>query len=138
MSSKRKHIPGAPLCRFAFADGRHCALPAHAQCDGLCPSHFNALNLATKANDPARHLSPLSWKYLNEADVKQLLANLRDAVDSQAMSRKRAGALNYVCSVLLQSIRQEKADSLRKGSGRDWDEIRKLLDDPDAHPASDS
>jgi len=54
------------------------------------------------------------------------------------MSRKRAGALNYVCNVLLQSFRQVKADAFRKGSGPDWDAIRKLLDDPDAHPAPHS
>jgi len=138
MSSKRRHNPNSPLCRFAFADGRHCAHPAHAQCDGLCPSHHKALLHARKSKDPARHLSPLSWKYLEESDVQQILANLPDAVDSQAISSGRASAMRYIGNVLIWSMRDAKAEALRKGSGRDWDAIRKLLDDPDAHPAPDS
>ena len=39
MSSRRHHSPEAPLCRFAFSDGRHCATPAHPDYDGLCYSH---------------------------------------------------------------------------------------------------
>jgi hypothetical protein len=138
MSSKRTHSPNFPLCRFAFADGRHCAHPAHPQWDGLCPSHNKALHRSRRSKDPARHLSPLSWKYLDESDVKQILANLPDAVDSQAISSGRASALRYLGNVLICSIRDAKVEALREGRGRHWDAIRKLLDDRDAHPAPDS
>jgi hypothetical protein len=95
----------------------------------FAPSHYKALLHSRKSKDPARHLSPLSWKYLDESDVRQILAYLPDAVDSQAISSG---------NVLIWSMRDAKAEALRKGSDRDWDAIRKLLDDPDAHPAPDT
>ena len=43
MSSKRLDLPDAPLCRFSFADGRRCALPAHPAHDGFCFASITAL-----------------------------------------------------------------------------------------------
>jgi hypothetical protein len=41
--------------------------------------------------------------------------------------------MRYIGNVLLSSIRDAKAAAFRKGTGPDWDAIRKLLDDPDAY-----
>jgi hypothetical protein len=138
MSSKRKHDPNFPLCRFAFADGRHCALPAQPNHDGLCPSHFNALHRFANSKAPARHLSPLSWKYLDELDIRQVQANLQEAVEAQAICPRKAGTMNYIGNLLISSLREAKAEAFRKGAGPDWDAIRILLDDPDAHLVPDS
>jgi hypothetical protein len=134
VSSKRNDSPEFPLCRFAFADGRHCALPARPHHDGLCPPHFAALNRRTKPRNPARRLSRLSSNPLNEAEVLQIISDLKGAIASQTISPNEAATMTYIGNVLLSCLRASKEAAFREGAGSDWDAIRKLLDDRDTHP----
>jgi len=138
MPSKRTNSPGSSLCCFTLADGRHCALPADPQCDGLCLSHFNAMNRSPSSKGPARHLPPLSGKHLYGADDLQVLANFPEAVHPQAISPEKATTMNYIGNTLIASLREMKAEALLKGTGPDWDAIRKLLEDCEIHPVPDS
>jgi hypothetical protein len=60
MSSRRQHSPEVPLCRFAFADGRHCATPAHPDYDGLCYSHGTLAPRTSRKDNLLRELAPLA------------------------------------------------------------------------------
>jgi hypothetical protein len=134
VSGKRKHSPEFPLCRFAFADGRHCALPAHSHRDGLCPPHFAALNRQTKPRNPARRLSRLSSNPLSEAEVLQIISDLKGAIASQTISPNKAATMTYIGNVLLSCLRASKTAAFREGAGPDWEAIRELLDDRHTHP----
>jgi hypothetical protein len=134
VSSKRNHSPEFRLCRFAFADGRHCALPAHPHCDGLCPPHFAALNRQTKPRNPARSLSHPNFNPLNETDVLQIIADLKGAIADKTIPPNKAATMTYINNVLLSCLRASKTAAFREGAGPDWDAIRKLLDDCDARP----
>lgn len=138
MSSKRQHDPAFPLCRFAFADGRHCAQPAQRNHEGLCPSHFNALHRSANSKPPARHLSRLSWKYLDESDVRLVQANLQKAVAAQAISSQKAATMRCIGNILISALRATKVEAFRNGTGPAWDTIRKILDDRDARRAPGS
>jgi hypothetical protein len=128
VSSKRNHSPEFPLCRFAFADGRHCALPAQPQRGGLCPPHFAALNRQTKPKNPARGLSRLTSNPLNETDVLQIISELKGAIASKSISPNKAATITYIGNVLLSCLRASKAAAFRDGAGPEWDAIRELID----------
>ena len=132
MSSKRNQSPEFPLCRFAFVDGRHCALPAQPHSDGLCPPHFAAWNRRTKPRNPTRHLSNLSDKPLNETDVLQIMADLKGQIASKTISANKASTMSYIGNVLLSCLRASKVAAFRDGAGPEWDAIRELIDDRDA------
>jgi len=135
VSSKRNHSSEFPRCRFAFADGRRCALPAPPRRDGLCPPHFAALNRQTKPRNPARRLSQLDSHPLNEAEVLQIISDLKGAIATQTISPDKAATMTYIGNVLLSCLRASKAAAFREGAGPAWDAIRKLVDDRDIHPA---
>jgi hypothetical protein len=135
VSGKRNHYPEFPLCRFSFADGRHCALPARPHRDGLCPPHFAALNRQAKPRNPARRLSQLTSNPLNEAEVLQIIGDLKGAIASKTISPSKAATMAYIGNVLLSCLRASKTAAFREGAGPDWDAIRKLVDDRDTSPA---
>lgn len=71
-------------------------------------------------------------------EVLQVLGNLQEAVASQNISRRRAATMRYIGNTLLSCLRDARTTQFRDGAGPEWDAIRKLLDDPDAHPGPGS
>lgn len=60
MSGCRDDSPETPLCRFAYKDGRCCAMPAHPDYDGLCYSHGTPTPRASRQDNLLRELAPLA------------------------------------------------------------------------------
>jgi hypothetical protein len=67
-----------------------------------------------------------------------LLGNLQEAVAAQTISRGKAATMRYIGNVLLSCLRDARAIQFRNGAGPNWDAIRKLLDDRDAHMVTGS
>jgi hypothetical protein len=129
MSSKRIDLPNAPLCRFSFADGRRCALPAHPAYNGLCFHHGTLRPRASRNDNLLRELEPLMRKGVTEADLHNALSALSRAVAARRMSRQKAATLAYLGLVLFQSDQLATQEEFRTGAGPCWDRVHALLDE---------
>lgn len=134
MSSKRKHDPDSPLCRFAFADGRHCALPAHPECDGLCYTHGTLAPRASRQDNFRRELSSLADGSTSATDFRRASRALSRALAQRRISPEKAAALIQISNLLRQSGRYAQEESFHSARGTAWDAIRQLLDGPALNP----
>ncbi len=138
MSSKRIDLPTAPLCRFSFADGRRCALPAHPEHDGLCLPHASRNARPPRRDDLARNFTDLAREDISPSELLRALENVQRLLANRRELSDRASVLTYLGKIILEGELLAHEQSFRKGSGRHIDNLRKLLDSPapDSTPKS--
>ena len=70
MTSKRPTSPAFPLCCFAFADGRHCTLPAAPESDGICYHHAHTPQLLSRKPSSAKSRVSISSKLIENKGLQ--------------------------------------------------------------------
>lgn len=130
MSGKRPHSPDSPLCRFSFADGRHCKMPAHPDCDGLCYTHGTLAPRASRQDNFLRELAPLSNGSPTPEDFRHAFSAISRALAHQRIEPSRAAALANIAELLRRLQRRANEDDFRSARGSVWDALRDFLDDP--------
>ena len=93
------------LCKFKFANGRVCGLPAHPKHDGLCLSHARLLNdkPPQREDDLATELASPGGDFTTQIDINHVLGKLFDALASNRVSTRRASTLAYIACQLAQT-----------------------------------
>jgi len=125
-------------CRFAFADGRHCRMPAHPSFDGLCYTHGTLAPRASRQDNFLRELAPLSGASPSAADYRHAHSAIARAVFYRRISPERAAALLQLSNALRHSQRLSQDESVQSGCGPAWDTLRQLLDNPSLDSTPDS
>jgi hypothetical protein len=118
------------LCRFAFADGRHCRMPRWKDHPAFCLTHAhqerqlladlggaagNKRSLAANAARVARELASLSGEFKTASDVNHVLGKLFSLLAQGRIPRRNAVALAYISQLLIQTlpnVRREIKDTL--------------------------
>jgi hypothetical protein len=132
VSAKRVELPGSPLCRFAFADGRRCALPAHPDHHGFCLPHGSRRKRSAPSDNLTRDLSNLLHEDRSASEIFHVLENAQRSLGTPSRG-DRFSTLTYLAKIILESERFAQEVSFRKGSGASIEKIRKLLDDLTSH-----
>jgi hypothetical protein len=92
------------LCKFQFADGRHCKMPAHPDHKGFCLNHGTAHRRSLhREDDLTRELASPAGDFITQMDINHVLGKLFDAVAANRCSPRRAATLAYIGNLLLQS-----------------------------------
>lgn len=138
MSGKPHRSPASPLCRFTFADGRHCRLPAHPQFDGLCYQHGTFRPRASRQDNFLRELSPLANGSTRVADFRRASRALSRALSEERLSPQEFSALSQLSRLIRQTQRYALQESFASTHGPAWDDIRKLIDREDEPSSEDS
>jgi hypothetical protein len=129
VNGKRSSSLDAPRCRFAFADGRRCALPAHPQGDGLCYPHAHAPHRRLRPSDLTRELTSPSGAAVSDAKIHRVLAKLPIALADGLVSPSQAGILTRLCNLMLACNRQSRANPFLESIANDWNFIATLLNE---------
>lgn len=137
VSAKRVELPGSPLCRRTFADGRRCALPAHPDHNGLCLPHGSRHKRTTPRKELNRSLANLVREDRSASEIFHVLDNAQRSLGTPSRG-DRFSTLTYLSKIILESERFAQEVSFRKGSGRSVEQIRKLLDDLAPHSSPNS
>jgi len=92
------------LCKFEFADGRHCRMPAHPEHKGYCLSHAAARRRSFhREDDLIEELSSPTGDYFSQIDINHVLGRLFEALAANRVSPRRAATLAYIGQLLLRS-----------------------------------
>jgi hypothetical protein len=118
--------PDLGRCRFAFADGRRCALPASPHSDGLCYTHAHATRRRLRPSDLIRELESISSSPIDNAHVHRLLAKLPAAADG-VLSPKDASIIRQNCALMLQCATLSKGEPLPEPRGSEWNLVVSIL-----------
>jgi hypothetical protein len=137
MCGKPLESPDSPRCRFTFADGRRCRMPAHPSYDGLCYPHGTLAERASRQDNLVRELAPLASGSSNSAKFHRACRTLFRAIAQRRIPPERAAVLVRISKLIRQAHRAKQDDAFLSGHGPAWDEIRQLLDSR-THPTSDS
>ena len=105
--------PAFPVCRFTFADGRRCTLPASAESNGLCYPHTHAAIRPLRRSDLVRVLSNPDDSPPNAAQIQRFLAKLPRALAEGLITQKEVRNFIYLRNVLLQCERASKKDAAK-------------------------
>jgi hypothetical protein len=107
------------LCRFAFADGRHCRMPRWKEHPAFCLTHAhqerqlladlggmagNKRSLAANAARVTRELASLSGEFKTASDVNHVLGKLFSLLAQGRIPRRNAVALAYIGQLLIQTL----------------------------------
>ena len=133
MSNKRPLTPPFPVCRFTFADGRRCTLPASAESNGLCYAHTHAAIRPLRRSDLVRVLSNPDDAPPNATQIKRFLAKLPRAMAEGLITQKEVRNFTYLCNVLLQCERVSKQSAAKSASPK---RARPVTPNKDAHNES--
>ena len=117
------------MCRFTFADGRHCKLPAHPDHDGLCYTHGTLAPRASREDNLLRELAPLASGTSSLRARKRALRVISRGIAAGRFSPGQARALVRLSQLIEIIGRSADEESFRKQSGPLWDHLRSLLDD---------
>ncbi len=116
MSSNSAITPAFPVCRFTFADGRRCTLPASAESNGLCYAHTHAAMRPLRRSDLVRELSNPDDSPPDATQIKRFLAKLPRALAEGLLTHKEVRNFTYLCNVLLQCERVSKQSAAKSAS----------------------
>jgi hypothetical protein len=114
-------------CRFAFADGRRCALPAAPQSDGLCYTHAHAPRRRLRPSDLIRELESISSSPIDNTHVHRLLAKLPTATADGVLSPKDASIIRQNCALMLQCGTLSRGEPLPEPRGSEWNFVVSIL-----------
>ncbi len=112
MSNARPSDP-FNLCRFTFANGRMCGLPAHPKHDGLCLTHGRRSNPEPREDDLSAELASPAGDFITQIDINHVLGRLFTALASNRISSRRAGTLAYIGCLLTQTQQGAKKEAAR-------------------------
>ena len=136
MSGRRPNAQDVSLCRFTFADGRRCRLPARPDFDGLCFQHGTFRPRASRQDNFLREIQPLAQGSCRQRDIHRAQRALSRASEEHRISPEAVGDFDRLASLIRLSGRYAQEEQFAAGLGHDWDAIRKLLDDPDDSASS--
>src|SRR6266436_3889842 len=134
MSSLRKQ-DRVSLCRFTFADGRHCRTPRSPNHPHFCFHHARKESRARSAGKLARELAYFfSGEYLSANDLSAALGRLIPAVVRGDIKPRAARTLAYLAQTLVQSIYLAQHEYINAFGTTDWrDAIRDSVNQNFAH-----
>jgi hypothetical protein len=118
-------------CRFAFADGRRCALPAAPHSDGLCHPHAHAPRRRLRPSDLIRELESISSSPIDNTHVHGLLAKLPAAVADGVLSPRDASIIRQNCALMLQCATLSRGEPLPEPRGSEWNFVVSILNSDD-------
>ena len=131
VSNKRPLAPAFPVCRFSFADGRRCALPATPESNGLCYTHANAAHRRLRPSDLSRELIVPPGTLVPPEKIVRLLSKVPIAMAQGLITPKEAGNLAYLCNVLLQTARAARGATPAVDPHAEWAVMSRFLNDDD-------
>ena len=109
------------LCRFTFADGRHCRTPRSPNHPHFCFDHARKESQARSANKLARELAYfLSGEYLSANDLTAVLGRLVPAVVRGDIKPRAARTLAYLAQTLVQTIHLAQHEYINAFGTNDW------------------
>jgi len=103
MSTKRADSP-YDLCKFEYADGRFCALPAIASLDGYCRSHsarHRRHPLHEDNEDLSLELPLFTSDPPSQEDIHCAISRIFRALAANRISNRRAATFGYLAQILL-------------------------------------
>ena len=128
MSGRRDDSHASPLCRFQFADGRRCRLPAKPKFNGLCHQHGTFRARASRQDNFLREITRLAHGSVREQDFARVNSLVSRAASEQRISYERAAMLLRIAGITRQSHRYAQLDDFKSARGPAWDAVRHLLD----------
>ncbi len=110
--SNQRNDPNYELCQFQFANGKHCAMPAHPRFNGLCLNH-GSLNRRgyEREDDLITFMAIPSGAVLTQEEIQLALGKLFEALAGNRISTRRAATLAYIGFLLLQTYSGLKAEA---------------------------
>ena len=136
MSSCRTVTPQAPLCSFTFKDGRHCALPAHPDYDGLCYNHGTFTRRASRQDNLRHVLEPLANGRSSVKARNRALRGLSRAMSEGRVSPESARVMTRISVLIDQSARLADKGFLTSTDSPVWNRLRQAVDDLDSYRES--
>ncbi len=114
MSNKRPITPAFPVCRFSFADGRRCALPASPESNGLSYTLAHAVHRPLRPSDLARELTTPYDSPASAPQIHRFLAKLPRALAEGLITRQDVRTYTNLCNLMLQCHRASHHTNARK------------------------
>ncbi|MGB7436177.1 MAG: hypothetical protein WBR26_15835 [Candidatus Acidiferrum sp.] len=105
------------LCRFTFADGRRCRLPAHPDFEGLCYSHGTFRPRASRQDNFLREVAPLAQGSSRSADIRRAQRALSRASREQRISPDAVGAFDRLGHLIRLTGRYAHEEEFTSGHG---------------------
>ncbi len=123
------------LCRFTFADGRHCRTPRDVKHPRFCFDHARKESRALSVDKLARELSYfLSGEYLSANDLSAALGRLVPAVLQSDIKPRTARTVAYLAQTLVQTVHLAQHEYINAFGTDDWrDAIRDGVNQNFAH-----
>jgi|SRR5579872_5545479 hypothetical protein len=119
MSSTFQRHPG--VCRFTYADGRHCRMlisPSHTY---LCSCHALKETQALAAQTVGRRLTAtLSHDFITACDLTSALSQLFGAIAQGHIKPGTANTLAYVGQTIAQTLRLSQQEFIAAYGAQAW------------------
>ena len=132
MSGKRPDFQDPSRCRFSFADGRRCRMPARLELHGLCFHHGTFRSRASRQDNFLREMACLTRGSAKPADYSRAERTLFRAFYEGRISAQEFGAFKQLSSLIRLTDRVANEEQFSAGCGPAWDAIRKLIDREDS------
>jgi hypothetical protein len=105
VSSKRQDSLAFPLCRYSFADGRHCAQPASSDSHGLCYTHAHMPHRRLRRSDLIRALGSPKASLADPASLQRFMDKLPRAYAEGLITRRELHVYRFLHQVIQQCSR---------------------------------
>jgi hypothetical protein len=111
----------ANLCRFTFADGRHCRMPLSPRHAYLCTDHARKEAQLLASQRIGRDLSAfLSHNYITACDLTAAMGRLFGAVAQGHLKPGTAHTLAYVGQTIAQTLRLSQQEFISAYGAQAW------------------
>ena len=124
MTAKRPKIVPPELCRFPFADGRHCRMVRQKDHPSLCPHHAREEQQLLEFPRIGEELAAtLTGNFLTASDVNHVLGKVFTAVAQGRLPHRTALTLAYIGKLMLASLPAVKDETHFEYSYEAWQEM---------------